>query len=270
MITAQLNVSAFFFCLGQREKTYQRYLLLLVCCFGPGPESKIVPEASWSMRDSLQRVNWESVFPKTTKLKEKIVVFCSATVLSWHQGRILSGWFISTCSLFQMGEFPERLILCFIGCFPPPSQHPCEPTYCCYRLSFASMMRLGLTPPYVYCKWVQIGEKKSSVVCCSGAPSPPMLCKDTDLRGWTCPPLKPRVCSAAHVLQSISLGSWCGAARRVTVLRGFYGKILACIRGCVAGWLRGCLHQNRCFVKRVFLLQCLDFHPHFTVVGSSW
>lgn len=96
---------------------------------------------------------------KIKKKEKKIVVFCSTAVVSWHQGMLLSGWFISTCSLFQMGEFPEGLILCFLGSFPPLSQHPCEPTYRCYCSSFASMIWLGLTPPCVYCKWVQIGKK---------------------------------------------------------------------------------------------------------------
>lgn len=50
------------------------------------------------------------------------------------------------------GEFPERLILCFLGGFPLTSQHPCEPTYRCNRSSFASMMWPGLTPPCAYCK----------------------------------------------------------------------------------------------------------------------
>lgn len=90
MIAAQLKVSGFFFFF----QTNDEYLPLLVLVLGP--ESRIMPEASWSCGSPCRGSAKSQSYQRQQQQK-------NVTVVSWHQGRI---WLICLIYL-NLLPFPD-------------------------------------------------------------------------------------------------------------------------------------------------------------------
>lgn len=218
-------------------------MISAVSCFGPGPESRIVPEASWSMRDSLQGVNWESVFPKTTELKKKncCLLQCDCSFLASREALI---WLIH----LNLLPFPDGGISWkadFVFSWELPSSIP------------ASLWTHSPLLLFVICKYDVAGantalrvlqmstnrKKKKKLfvaqvnICCR--------CCAPSTRDWGTGRVHRWNLMFILLLMScnrIPLGYWGASTRQLGPPRGFCGAISAGISGCITGWLKG--HQR--------------------------